>query len=275
VLNQFRQWADDGYGAFVWPETVIYLTPKLGKAEAAATMKPLLDFGKRLQKDNVPGATVFQGEVRVQLVHILSSWPTTSLVVPELAEVLQHVCRRQRCGTYRGSSSTSVPHARTENGHPVVTGFAPGPSRQFRERGFARRALVPSFRLLLGPPSSHEGDNTSSVHDAWRTAIFHVTLVATFNYDASPADMAAVYKLTDRAIDYVRRLTPNAAYSVCRLAIEASPVANRLLQNEASIHEPNHEGMFLKWVLVGSFLTARVETFWGRHYPELLRIKQK
>jgi hypothetical protein len=72
VLNQFRQWADDGYGAFVWPETVIYLTPKLGKAEAAATMKPLLDFGKRLQKDNVPGATVFQGEVRVQLFHILS-----------------------------------------------------------------------------------------------------------------------------------------------------------------------------------------------------------
>jgi hypothetical protein len=105
--------------------------------------------------------------------------------------------------------------------------FASADSRaELVDSFMAAHALVPSFRLLLGPPSSHEGDNTSSVHDAWRTAIFHVTLVATFNYDASPAAMAAVYKLTDRAIDYVRRLTPNAAYSVCRFAIEASPVTN-------------------------------------------------
>jgi hypothetical protein len=78
----------------------------------------------------------------------------------------------------------------------------------------AAHADAPLFRLLMGPPSSYPGDNTSSVHDAWRTAIFHTTLVTIFPQDATPADMAATYDLADRAIDHVRRLTPDAAYTV-------------------------------------------------------------
>lgn len=47
-------------------------------------------------------------------------------------------------------------------------------------------------------------------------------------------------------------------------------------QNEADVHEPNHESESLSiiWSMHVS-LWHSVVAFWGTHYDELLRIKQK
>jgi hypothetical protein len=119
-------------------------------------------------------------------------------------------------------------------------------------------AVAPAMRLLLAPPSSYPGDGTTAMHPGWRDAIFHVTLVRTWNFDASANEVAGAYRIADDAIDHVRRITPAVAYLVRSCTDVEEGTAADGAQNEASIYEPDHE-----------------ETFWGPHYPRLLAIKRK
>jgi hypothetical protein len=64
----------------VWPETVIYLTPKLNKADAAATMEPLLAFGNKVKAAGVTGATVLQLEFPSWLTFYNTFAPTNAAV---------------------------------------------------------------------------------------------------------------------------------------------------------------------------------------------------
>jgi hypothetical protein len=78
-------------------------------------------------------------------------------------------------------------------------------------------AVAPAMRLLLAPPSSYPGDGSTAMHPGWRDAIFHVTLVRTWNFDASADEVAGAYRLADDAIAHVRHITPAVAYVVrCR-----------------------------------------------------------
>jgi hypothetical protein len=122
----------------------------------------------------------------------------------------------------------------------------------------AAYAQAPALRLLLAPPSSYPGDGTSAMHPGWRDAIFHVTLVKAWNFDARADEVAGVYRLVDDAIAHVRRITPAVAYVVRPCADGGCRARADGAQNEASIYEPDHE-----------------ETFWGPHYPRLLAIKRK
>ncbi|KAJ7441526.1 hypothetical protein B0H11DRAFT_2163146 [Mycena galericulata] len=79
------------------------------------------------------------------------------------------------------------------------------------------------------------------VTDAWRSSVYHVTTVASWEWNATATEKRAAYHSASSAIDNLRRITPDAAYL-----------------NEADVYEPNHE-----------------VSFWGSHYEELLRIKQK
>jgi hypothetical protein len=56
LVDNGIKWAKDGFGGFATSEIAIYLTPKLTKAEAAASMAPLIEFGKRLERDGAKGA---------------------------------------------------------------------------------------------------------------------------------------------------------------------------------------------------------------------------
>lgn len=78
----------------------------------------------------------------------------------------------------------------------------------------AANTLTQSLIILITPPSSFPGDGMTSVTDAWRTSIYHITLVASWNWNATKADKTGQYKLVSNAIDNLRNITPDAAYVV-------------------------------------------------------------
>lgn len=74
--------------------------------------------------------------------------------------------------------------------------------------------------------------------------MFHVTLVSSWNWDTSAEAKKGHYSLASHAIDYLRKITPDAAYVVrfhvtTPLYVEADMWNS---QNEADVYEPNHEG---------------------------------
>lgn len=62
------QWADDGWGGIATSNIAIYINPKMDSAEAARSMSPLIELGKKLQNDQVEGAQV--------LITQFESWAT-------------------------------------------------------------------------------------------------------------------------------------------------------------------------------------------------------
>jgi len=96
----------------------------------------------------------------------------------------------------------------------------------------------------------------TSVTDAWRTAIYHITVVAQWNWNATKAEKKGQYTLASKAIDNLREITPDAAYVVssnaiyvpCRRFYDAL-----LVQNEADVYEPNHEGKHFSMIYVMAF----------------------
>jgi hypothetical protein len=54
----------------------------------------------------------------------------------------------------------------------------------------------------------------TSVTDAWRTAIFHVTVMAEWNWNATKAEKQNQYAVASESINNLRDITPDAAYIV-------------------------------------------------------------
>jgi len=106
----------------------------------------------------------------------------------------------------------------------------------------AADAATPGLIILISAPSAFpHSPGATSVTEAWRSSLYHVTVVSPWNWNATLEEKKQHYKAVSHSVDNLRRITPDAAY-----------------QNEADVYEPNHE-----------------VTFWGTNYPELLRIKQK
>jgi len=55
----------------------------------------------------------------------------------------------------------------------------------------------------------------TSVTEAWRSSLYHVTLIATWEWNATKAEKAARYQDASASIDNLRKITPDAAYLVC------------------------------------------------------------
>lgn len=56
MADNALQWAAEGWGGFSMSEIAILVNPVLDAKRAASSMKPLIDFGERLQRDGVSGA---------------------------------------------------------------------------------------------------------------------------------------------------------------------------------------------------------------------------
>jgi len=189
LIDNGLKWADEGYGGFVWPETIIYITPKLNKEEATKTMDPLLKFGNKLKSDNIPGAAVLQLE--------FPSWLTfyNTFAAGNAAKVGIPLALTSRL-IQRESFATEKSRA------------------ELLDAVMKAHALTPSFRFLLAPPSSFPGEpGATSINPAWRNSIFHATLVSSFNFNTTSAEREAVYARASKAISYLRDITPDAAYS--------------------------------------------------------------
>jgi len=179
-------------------------------------MKPLIDFGQKLQDDGVEGAQL--------LVLEFPSWGTffNTFADTDAAVV----------GTNLALSSRLIPRPN----------FATSGSRAELHTALLKAfSIAPGLRFLVSPPTSFPGDGSTSVTKAWRDSIYHITLVREWNWNATLAEKKQRFDEASRAIQYLRNITPDAAYS-----------------NEADVHEPNHE-----------------VSFWGDNYPALLALKRK
>ncbi|KAF5391920.1 hypothetical protein D9757_001789 [Collybiopsis confluens] len=210
------QWAEEGWGGIASTNIAIYINPKLDATQAAKSMAPLINLGKKLQDEKVEGAQV--------VATTFESWGTffewfSSNNVAVTGVSLALVSR------LIPKTSFSTTESQTE----LVQGL------------LNATVATPRLLILVAAPSSYPGDNTTSVTEAWRSSIYHVTAVSSWNWNATKEEKKQIYEMASTSMDNLRRITPDAAY-----------------QNEADVYEPNHE-----------------VSFWGSNYQRLLKIKIK
>ncbi|KAL4251099.1 oxygen-dependent FAD-linked oxidoreductase family protein [Abortiporus biennis] len=90
-------------------------------------------------------------------------------------------------------------------------------------------------------PFSFKADGQTSVTESWRDSVWHVATEVTWNWDTTLDEKKDAFLKASQSVAKLRTITPDAAY-----------------QNEADVYEPNH-----------------TVSFWGSHYHQLLKIKQK
>ncbi|KZT25422.1 FAD-binding domain-containing protein [Neolentinus lepideus HHB14362 ss-1] len=216
LVENGLKWAEEGWGGFVDDKSAIYISPNLDTVRANASMSPLIAFGEQVVKDGIEGATL--------LVLQFPSWGTFF-------------------NTFAGDNSAAI-------GVNLALASRLIPKANFRTAEnrsdlllalLKSHDLTPGLRFLMSPPTSYPGDGSTSVTPAWRDSVYHITLISTWNWNATAVEKKAQYDLSSRAISYLRAITPDAAYS-----------------NEADVYEPNHE-----------------VAFWGNNYERLLQIKRK
>ncbi|KAE9406765.1 FAD-binding domain-containing protein [Gymnopus androsaceus JB14] len=210
------QWADDGWGGIATSNIAIYINPKMDPTGAAKSMSPLIELGKKLQDNQIEGAQVVTTQ--------FESWGKFFdwFAADNVAIT----------GVSMAIASRLIPKANV----------ATAESQKELVQGLVNANTVsPRLIILISAPSSYPGDNTTSVTEAWRSSVYHITDVSSWNWNATKEDKKNSYAQASAAIDNLRRITPDAAY-----------------QNEADVYEPNHE-----------------VSFWGSNYQRLLEIKAK
>lgn len=82
----------------------------------------------------------------------------------------------------------------------------------------AANAETQSLIILLAAPSTFKPDpaERTSVTEAWRDSVYHITTVSPWNWNATLAEKKAHYKLASSSIDHLRAITPDAAYLVSK-----------------------------------------------------------
>ncbi|KAJ7089173.1 FAD-binding domain-containing protein [Mycena belliarum] len=216
VAENSVRWAEQGFGGYIESFQALYVTPKLNSTEAAATMQPLFDYVKALAP-NDPGVQILNLEVPSYGTFYQTFIANSGAPVGENAVV----------------ASRLIPAAN----------FASAENRTALVDALMQTLAHVTFGLTLiaTTPYNVPDDGSTSVTQAWRTAVWHA--IAEGGWDgAVPLDEEkSAYSGISAAADFLRAITPDGAY-----------------QNEADVNEPNHE-----------------VSFWGSNYPRLLQIKKK
>ncbi|KAJ7664310.1 hypothetical protein B0H17DRAFT_952096 [Mycena rosella] len=218
VVDNSVRWAEQGFGGYIEPFQALYVTPKLNSSEAAATMQPLFDYVSALAPNDT-GVQILSVELPSYGAFFTNFIAGSGAPVGENAVV----------------ASRLIPAAN----------FADAAGRAALVAALLQTLAHASFDLSLLATTPYNvpdaGSARTSVTPAWRGAVWHA--IAEGGWDgAAPVDAErAAYNGTSGAADYLRAITPDAAY-----------------QNEADVHEPNHE-----------------VSFWGSNYARLLQIKKK
>lgn len=210
------RWAEEGWGGISNQGVAIYINPRLDAGAAARSMAPLIKFGQRLVAQKVTGAKT-----------LVTTFPTWSSFFTTFSS--QYVAR---VGIPLALASRLINKSNFET---------PSSQNELVSALTAANKATGSVIILISAPSSHPGDGHTSVTEAWRDSLFHVTLVSSWNWNTSTEGKKGHYTLASQAIDHLRKITPDAAYV-----------------NEADVYEPNHE-----------------VAFWGSNYDRLLAIKHK
>ncbi|KAJ7689187.1 hypothetical protein B0H17DRAFT_1202544 [Mycena rosella] len=229
IADNVIGWADAGWGGYAMPELALFVTQRLSKDEAAVSMAPLIAHAEQLKAEGVEGAMVMVMEFPTFLP-FFNSFMTDAGGNAGAGKVGYSVSLTSRL-VPRASFSSEADRTALVDALMAASG-APAPD--------APLMII----QITGPTAVHAVDlapGRTSVTPAWRDAVFHVTSMGMWGWNATESDIRGVYKHTSALMDHVRAITPDAAYL-----------------NEADVYEPNHE-----------------VSFWGAHYPELVTIKMK
>ncbi|GLB38750.1 putative oxygen-dependent FAD-linked oxidoreductase family protein [Lyophyllum shimeji] len=210
------KWADEGWGGFSMAGILILINPGSSKEETAKSMAPLIAYGKRLQSEGVQGAST-----------IVTEFPSWGAFFNAFTK--DHVA-------VVGSSLALASRLISKDNLKT-----PARRSTFVSALLAADAATPGLIVLITAPSSFPSKGQTSVTDAWRSSLYHVTVVSPWEWNATVAEKKAHYSSVSASIDHLRKITPDAAYL-----------------NEADVYEPNHE-----------------VAFWGSHHTKLLKIKRK
>ncbi|KAF8964328.1 FAD-binding domain-containing protein [Flammula alnicola] len=216
MANNGLKWASDGWGGFSMADVLILANPRLSKGEAAESLSDLIDFGDRLRLAGVVGFKL-----------ILTEFPSWGAFFDAFTR--DHVATVGSSLALASRLVSKSNFATLEKRNELVSALV------------AANAATPGLIILMTAPSSVPSSGMTSVTEAWRSSLYHVTVIAPWNWNTTKAEKKSRYGHVSASIDNLRRITPDAAYL-----------------NEADVYEPNHQ-----------------VAFWGTHYPELLRIKQK
>ncbi|KAF8660909.1 hypothetical protein AX16_001537 [Volvariella volvacea WC 439] len=217
--NQLR-WADEGWGGFSTSQIAILVNPVMGQTEARESLQPMIELGEQFKAEGVENVQLIVTE--------FPSWAAffTAFTADHVAAVGQSLALASRLIP---KSSFSTPSSRFS----LVSSL------------LATQSTTPSLIILITAPTSYQPlpgpEGRTSVTEAWRDAVYHITVVSPWNWNATAEEKVGAYRRVGEAIDHLREITPDAAYV-----------------NEADVYEPNWQ-----------------ESFWGSNYDELLEIKQK
>lgn len=204
VANSER-WAQEGWGGISNKQAAIYINPKLGAAAAAKSLAPLIEFGQRLLDKKATGASM-----------VVTTFPTWYSFFKAFSS--QFVAASKvylSCGAVLISWQRSgIPLAIASRLVGKSNFQTPARQEELVSALTAANDATGSVIILVSAPSSYAGDNTTSVTEAWRDSLYHVTLVTTWNWNATKEEKASQYGLASDAVDNLRRITPDAAYVV-------------------------------------------------------------
>lgn len=211
------KWGAEGWGGYSTAGVAIFVNPDVTAEQASSSLQPLIQFGKRLQQDGVPGAQV--------IVKTYPSWGSffTAFTSQFVATVGSSLALASRLISKDNFQSP-------ENRQALV------------EALLAAEATTPGLIILISAPSAFPYiPGSTSVTDAWRSSLYHVTVISPWNWNATIGEKKEHYRRVSKSADHLRNITPHAAYL-----------------NEADVYELDHE-----------------VAFWGEHYQRLFDIKQK
>ncbi|KAJ6556598.1 FAD-binding domain-containing protein [Mycena vulgaris] len=229
ITDHMLAWADAGWGGYAMPELALFATQRLSKEDAAASMAPLLAHAAQLEADGVAGAGVMVMEFP-SFLPFFNSFMTDA-------------------GGNAGAGKVGYSVSLTSRLVPRASFASPASRTALVDALMAASgAPAPDAPLMIiqitAPTAARAGDlapGRTSVTPAWREAVYHVTSMGMWGWNATAREVRGVYERTSALMDHVRAVTPDAAYL-----------------NEADVYEPNHE-----------------VSFWGDHYAELVGIKMK
>ncbi|KAK7057881.1 FAD-binding domain-containing protein [Favolaschia claudopus] len=230
ISEHMIEWADAGWGGYTMPELALFVTQRLSKEEAEKSMAPLLAFGESLKAEGVEGAMAMTMEFP-SFLPFFQSFMTDAGGNAGAGKVGYSVSLTSRL-VRRSSFATAASRKELVDALMAASGL-PAPD--------APLMII----QITGPTATRAGDlapGRTSVTPAWRDAVYHVTSMGMWNWNATKEDITGVYDRTSRLMDHVRKVTPDSGAYL----------------NEADVYEPNHE-----------------VSFWGDHYPELATIKMK
>lgn len=182
------------------------INPILTREEAAKSLAPLIDFAEKIKAEGM-------GEARL----IVTEFPTFGSFIKRFTS--QFVAVRLFHEPNFVQSLTALQSA----GKPLALASrlvskdnfkTPERQQELVSGLLAADEATPGLIILISAPASVPSQGKTSVTEAWRNSLYHITVVSLWNWNSTKEEIAGHYAKASGSIENLRRITPHAAYLV-------------------------------------------------------------